>query len=278
MPQGGPCPVGGGLCGHCARDENEWWRGQGGPWGRKRCGGRGWLPEPGPPHREPQILWRAGRCRDQPFCHRHRCRNSGGQRLCGQPRGRGHPVAALGIGLRRVSRSGDPGGRNCRCGRSELCADLPRRDEPCRQGSGHREEDLPGRRSGDGSKDPRPVADLGRTRLWPFAGLHGQDPVFILDRSGAARCAHRLYCACARGAPVCRRGFCRCCLRRDHDDAGLAPRPVCRKHPAECRRPDRRSVLDPRYPPKTSAAPSQLRQGVATLLTRGLTPSSVPHG
>jgi hypothetical protein len=77
----------------------------------------------------------------------------------------------------------------------------------------------------------RPAARMGGAGLRQPAGLHGQDAVFLLDRSEPARRARGAYAADPRGAPV---GGCRVRrgdLRRDHDDAGPAARSGLRDDP-----------------------------------------------
>ena len=61
------------LCGagrHCPCDENERWGRQGRSGGRECRSRPVWLREPWPSHWQPEVLWCACRCRDQPLCHR----------------------------------------------------------------------------------------------------------------------------------------------------------------------------------------------------------------
>ena len=39
--------------------------------------------------------------------------------------------------------------------------------------------------------EQKPAQGLGSCRVWPFPGLHGQDAVFLLDRSEPEECADR---------------------------------------------------------------------------------------
>jgi formate--tetrahydrofolate ligase len=74
---------------------------------------------------------------------------------------------------------------------------------------------------------------VGGAGLRQPAGLHGQDAVFLLDRSEPARRAGGAYAAHPRGAPVGRGRVRRGDLRRDHDDAGPAAGAGLRDDPVE---------------------------------------------
>ena len=88
-----------------------------------------------------------------------------------------------------------------------------------------------------------PIQGFRSRGVRPFSGLHGEDAVFVLDRSGEARRPHGSHRADPRAAVIGRRGV--CCRRhgRNHDDARLAASTGCRVDTHRRQRADSRAVL-----------------------------------
>ncbi len=103
----------------------------------------------------------------------------------------------------------------------------------------------------------RPQGLRGRG-LWPPAGLHGEDAVFLLRRSEPARRADRTHRAGARGQALGRRRLRRGDLRGYHDHAGPAQAAGGRGDPCQRGRADRGAVLKGRSSCRTELRPSRL--------------------
>ena len=147
--------------------------------------------------------------------------------------------------LARHRRSRHPGRPPRRIRNLAVRRALSRRHAAPEEDRDRRQAHLWRRRGAGRHPDPGAAARLGAGGLRRAAGLHGQDPILVLDRSRAARRPLRLRCADPRGAAGRRRGFRGGHLRRDHDHAGAAARSLRRGDPARRRRQGRGPVLIP---------------------------------
>ncbi len=98
-------------------------------------------------------------------------------------------------------------------GRRAIQADLRREPLAVGQGQDHRQGNLPGRRHRGRQVGARPAQGLRGPGLWQVPDLHGQDAVFLLDRSQSQGRAHQPCGADPRGAALGRRGIHRGHLR-----------------------------------------------------------------
>ena len=131
----------------------------------------------------------------------------------------------------------------CRIRRLAVCAALSRRDAAVRQDQHHRAAHL-SRLGGDRRQvGARPAPCLGGGGLRQSAGLHGQDPVFLLDRPEFAWRADRPHRAGPRSAALGRRRLRRRHLRRGHDHARPAESAVLGEDIPQRKGSDRRTVL-----------------------------------
>ena len=128
-------------------------------------------------------------------------------------------------------------------GASQFAPLYPERDEAVRQDRHHRQAHL-SRLAGDRRQErARPVAPVGGGGLRQPAGVHGQDPIFVLDGPQSQGRADRPCRAGPRGPAGRRRRFRRGHLRRDHDHAGPAEGPFLGENIPQRKRPDRGAFL-----------------------------------
>ena len=117
------------------------------------------------------------------------------------------------------------------------------RTEPLGEDEDDRHRDLRRVRHHRRPEGARPVQGAAGRGLRPPADLCGEDPVFLLDRPGSARCALAPRRPDPGGQAVGRRRVRRGDLRGDHDHAGPPPDPLGRTHPDRRVGPRRRSVV-----------------------------------